>query len=156
MEPNAAEYKIGAGYLTLDGDDLGGTTEEGVVVHYDPDIFLHTSGKYGSTPIKASLKGVKLTIEATLGETTEGNLEKVFAGVGAGGKFGGVAGTEITGGELIVNPFDGSEAWIFTNVVPTGTVEVAYLPNKERVYKVTFTALIDPNAVEGQELGYLS
>lgn len=156
MNPDATEYKIGAGYLTLDGQDLGGTTEDGVMVNYDPDIFLHKSGKFGSTPIKASLIGVKLTIEATLGETTEGLIEKVFAGVGTGGKLGGVAGTEIVGGKLILNPFDGSEAWVFTNAVPTSAVEVAYQPDKPRVYKVTFTALVDSAAAEGEELGYLS
>lgn len=158
MEPDASEYRIGAGYLTVNGSDVGGTTPEGVVINYEPEVHLHMSGKYGNTPIKASLIGQMLTLQITLGETTLTNMQKVFAGVTGTTrtKFGGVAGREIQGAVLVMTPFDGTEAWTFRNAVPTSSVEVAYQVENERVYQVTFTAMIDPDAPEGEELAFVS
>src|SRR5690606_8402880 len=150
---NASEYKIGAGSLTVNGQDIGGTTEEGIVVTYEPEVFLHKSGKYGSTPIKASLIGINLTIQVNIGESTKENLERALAGSVLSGnkvKLGGAAGTEITGHSLVLTPFDGSQSWTFRNVVPTSPIEIAYQPSNPRVYQATFTAMIDPDAPEGE------
>jgi hypothetical protein len=156
MNPDASKYRIGSGYIKYKNDDLGGTTEEGVTIKVDRDIFLHTSGKYGSTPIKASLKGVKVEIEAEFGEVSATQLATFLPGVLSGSNFGIQAGDEIPGGKLEFLPFDGTEAWIFTNAVPTSPVEQVYKPDKPTTYKVTFTAMIDGVAADGKELGYLS
>lgn len=156
---DADEFKIGSGSLTLNGEDIGGTTEEGVVVNYEPEVYLHKSGKYGSTPIKASLIGMQLTLEVAIGETTKENMEHVFAGVtsvGSKRQFGGVAGREIVGVPLVLTPFDGSPSWHFRNVVPTGSIEVAYQPDNPRVFKVTLTALVDADATEAENVAYVS
>ena len=72
-------FHIGAGSLSIDGDDVGMTTEEGMVVNYEPDVHLHLSGKYGTTPVKASLVGQKLTLEAWIAEHTLDNILATYA-----------------------------------------------------------------------------
>lgn len=153
-----SNFRIGAGSLAIDGDDVGLTTEEGVVVTYEPDIHLHMSGKYGNTPVKASLIGQKLTLEVTMGEHTLENIANAFAGVVDDGngkiQFGGLAGREVEGHELILTPFDGTPSWYFRNAVPTSKIDTDYKVKNERVIKVTFTALVDTNASDDDNLGY--
>lgn len=156
---SAQDFRIGAGAIIIDSEDIGHTNEEGALVIVEPDVHLHQSGKYGSAPVKASLIGRTITIEVTVAEYTLDNMERVYAGVTRVGdkiQFGGVAGVNIPGKDLIIDPFDGSEAWHFTNAVPTSAVESAYSPQDERLMKVTFTALIDENAAEAENLGYFS
>lgn len=152
-------FKIGAGSLSIDGADIGYTTEEGVVVTYEPDVHLHLSGKYGTTPVKASLVGMNLTLEVWMAENTLANLEKAMAGAFLDGsvvKFGGVAGTEITGAELVLTPFDGSPTWTFKNAVAISPVEVAYKVNDERIMQVTFRAMVDTTATENENVAKFS
>lgn len=152
-------FRIGAGSLSIDGTDVGLTTEEGVLVNYEPEVHLHNSGKYGNTPVKASLIGQMLTLEVYMGEHTLNNIEDAFAGVvQADGKikFGGLAGREITGKELVLTPFDGTPSWYFRKAVPTSAVETNYKVNDERVIQVTFTAMVDTDAADADALGYIS
>lgn len=151
-------FRIGAGALSIDGSDVGLTTEEGVVVSYEPDIHLHKSGKFGNTPVKASLIGQTLSLEVCIAEHTLTNIENTYAGVTTEtGKieFGGLAGREVAGKELILTPFDGTPSWYFRNAVPTSAIEAAYKVNDERIIKVTFTALVDFNAADDDNLGYI-
>jgi len=156
---NVSEYRIGSGSLSLDGSDVGGTTPEGIVVKDAPDVHLHLSGKFGSTPVKATLLGRKLTLEITMAETTAANMLKVFPGsVSADGKtkFGGVAGVALVGHTMVLTPFDGTTPWHFRNVVQTSPIDVAYQTTNERVFKATFTALIDMDVPEAENLAYVS
>lgn len=156
---SVSDFRIGAGALSIDGVDVGLTTEEGVVVTYEPDVHLHMSGKYGNTPVKASLIGQTLTLEVYMAENVLDNIENAFAGVvQADGKikFGGVAGREVVGKELVLAPFDGTPEWVFRNAVPTSAVDTNYKVNDERVIQVTFQALVDMNAPEAENLGYIS
>lgn len=154
-----SNFRIGAGALAIDGTDVGLTTEEGVVVNYEPDVHLHMSGKFGNTPVKASIIGKTLTLEIWIAEHTLANILKVYAGVtGNSGKieFGGLAGVEVEGHELILTPFDATPSWYFRNAVPTEAVEANYKVNDERVMHVTFTAMVDTNAADVDNLGYIS
>jgi hypothetical protein len=156
---NVQNFSIGSGELFINGQSIGGTTEAGVVVTYEPDVHLHLSGKYGNTPVKASLIGQTLTLTVTMAESTKGNMEKAMAGTTqSGGKvmFGGVAGRALTGASLEVTPFDGTSSWRFRNAVPTSSVDTHYTVGDERVLEVTFTALVDTSAPAGEELGYVS
>lgn len=153
-----SNFRIGAGSLSIAGEDVGLTSEEGVVVNYEPDVHLHLSGKYGNTPVKASIIGQTLTLEIWMAENTYDNIENAFAGVvQADGKikFGGLAGREVEGKSLILTPFDGTPAWYFRNAVPTSAVETAYKVNDERIIHVTFTALVDEDAADADNLGYI-
>ena len=152
-------FHIGAAKVLLNDVEIGATTQEGVVVSFEPDIHLHTSGKYGSTPVKASLIGQRLNIQMTIAETTPGIMAQLFGGVvSADGKikFGGVAGREIAGGVLKLQPYDDTEEWVFRNAVPNSNVQVLYQPNNERVYQVSMTALVDDDMPEAENVGYVS
>jgi hypothetical protein len=156
---SVTDFRIGAGALSINGSDVGYTTEEGVVVSYEPDIHEHLSGKFGTTPVKASLVGMNLTLEVSMAEHTVTNIARAFAGVvNEDGKlkFGGLAGRQIVGAELILTPFDGTPAWVFRNAVPVSSVETNYKVNDERVIQVTFKALVDPDAPDAENLGYVS
>lgn len=151
-------FRIGAGSLSIDGEDVGLTTAEGIVVNYEPDVHLHMSGKYGNTPVKASLIGQTLTLEIEMGEHTFDNIEDAYAGVVQEDgkiKFGGLAGRELEGKTLILTPFDGTPSWYFRNAVPVEAVEAAYKVEDERVIHVTFQALVDPDASDADNLGYI-
>ena len=154
-----SDFRIGAGSLAIGGVDIGFTTEEGVVVSYEPDVHLHMSGKYGNSPVKASLIGQNLSLEVWMAENTVTNMANAFAGVvNADGKikFGGVAGREVEGKALVLTPFDGTPAWSFRNAVPISSVETNYKVNDERVIQVTFRAMVDTDAPEAENLGYVS
>lgn len=157
MPAGPSNFRIGAGQLSIDGSDVGLTTEEGMVVHFEPDVHMHLSGKYGNTPVKASLVGQNLSLEVWMGEHTLANIAKAFAGaVTAGGKisFGGMAGREVIGHVLILTPYDGTPKWYFKNAVPTGSVDTNYKVNDERVIQVTFMALVDITSADTDNLGY--
>ncbi len=159
MPTGPTNFKIGAGSIAIDGQDVGLTNEEGVVVNYEPDIHEHLSGKYGTTPVKTSIVGMNLTVEMWLAEHTKENMLNSMAGVTAvGGKvqFGGLAGREVEGKSMVLTPFDGSPSWYFMNAVPTSAVETAYKVNDERIYHVTFRAMVDINAADAENLGYFS
>lgn len=156
---DAGNFHIGAGDLLLDSVSIGHTTPEGVLVNIEPDVHLHLSGKYGTTPVKAALKGYMVTLQVTMGETTLSNLQKAVAGANSdAGKLqlGGLAGREIPGVALQLDPYDETESWFFTNAVQTSAVEVAYQVENERVYQVTFTAMVDEGAAEAENIGYMS
>jgi hypothetical protein len=155
---NPNDFHIGAGAVSIDNSDIGLTTQEGVVVVIDPDVHLHLSGKYGMTPVKATLLGHKITIQVFMGETTNANMANAIAGASGSGKvkFGGDAGSELVGHTLDIAPFDGTPAWHFRNVVPTGSVEVAYQVENERVYKAQFTAMVDVDMPEDENVAYVS
>ncbi|MFA5634102.1 MAG: hypothetical protein WC973_03045 [Candidatus Dojkabacteria bacterium] len=160
---NTENFHIGAGAISIDGSDVGATTPNGAVVNYEPEVHLHKSGKYGNTPVKASLIGKTLTIDMELAESTLLNMSRVYAGVTAEGtptpskiKFGGISGVEVEGKIIVLTPYDGTASWVFRNAVPTSPVEMNYTVEDERVYKVTFTAMIDSSVPEDENLAYVS
>lgn len=156
---DVSNFKIGAGALSIDGRDVGYTTEEGAVVTYEPDVHLHLSGQFGTTPVRGSLVGQNLSVEVWIAENTFSNIEDAFAGVTRSGdtaKFGGNAGVEIVGKELVLTPFDGSASWTFKNAIPISPVETAYKVNDERILQVTFRALIDPDSDTDENIATLS
>ena len=157
---DVSNFRIGAGALAIGSvGDIGGTTQEGMVVNYKPDVHLHLSGKYGNTPVKASLIGQELTLEVWMAESVAENIELAFAGVvNEDGKikFGGLAGREIVGQELTLTPYDGTPAWKFKNAIPTSNVETNYKVNDERIIHVTFQAMVDNDSPEDENLAYIS
>jgi hypothetical protein len=156
---SAENFRIGAGSLSVEGQDVGLTTEEGMVVVYEPDVHLHMSGKYGNTPVKASLIGINLTLEVWIAEHTLQNILNAFAGAAGSStrvKIGGIAGREIVGKELVLTPFDGTPSWTFRNAVPVTSVDTNYKVNDERIVHVTFRAMVDMDAPEDENLAFIS
>jgi hypothetical protein len=152
-------FHIGAGELEVNSQDVGHTTPEGVVVTVEPNVHLHQSGKWGTTPVKASILGYEVTVQITMAETTLENLNRAIAGSTTGGnntEIGGTSGREVTGNEIVLTPYDGTESWTFRNAVPTSPVEVLYQVENERVYQVTFTALVDEDSPEDSNVVFVS
>src|SRR3989304_2602337 len=120
-----ANYRLGQGEVFINGSNVGDTTKEGVVITVTPNIKLLQSGKYGTTPMKAFFTGQEVTIEITLAEHTQENLERAIAGSDLDSdiiNLGGVAGREISGSVVKLVPFDGTPIWTFKNAVPTSPV----------------------------------
>jgi hypothetical protein len=152
-------FRIGAGSLSVNSQDVGYTTPEGVVVNVEPNVHIHQSGKFGTTGVKASILGYEVTVQVTMGETTLQNFERAVAGSTSSGarvQIGGLAGREVNGAEIVMTPFDGTESWTFRNAVPTGPVEVLYQVENERVYQATFTALVDDSAPDAENVLFIS
>jgi hypothetical protein len=153
-------FQIGAATVRYLGVDLGHTNEDGVTVSYEPDVHMHMSGKFGTTPVKASLVGKKLEIEVSFAEITLANFEKTFSGSALNGgilEFGGTAGEELTGGELVVLPNHGNiKKWTFKNAVITSAVQQEYSPSNEQILKVTYTAMVDEDSADDDNLAEVS
>jgi hypothetical protein len=152
-------FRIGAGELEVNSQDVGHTTEEGIVVSVEPSIHLHRSGKWGMTPVKSSILGYEVTVQITMAETTLENLQRAIAGSTTGGnnvQIGGLAGREVEGNEIVLTPFDGTESWTFRNAVPTSPIEVLYQVENERVYQATFTALVDEDSPDDSNVVFVS
>lgn len=160
---NIQNFHIGAGDLFIDSENIGATTADGIIINYEPEVHQHKSGKYGNTPVKASLIGETLTIEVTMAESTLENMLKAYAGVTVDDendisklKFGGISGGEIEGKIIILAPYDGTANWTFENAVPTSSVAMAYTVEDERVFKVTFTGMMGSLSPRIATFGFLS
>jgi len=153
------DFRIGAGELSVGNESIGYTTPEGVVVTIEPNVHLHQSGKFGTTPVKATVLGYRVEVQVTMAESTLENLAKAIPGsvlninhLGIG--FSG--SKPLTPVELVLTPFDGTPEWTFRNAVPTSSVELAYQVENERVVQVTFTALVDDDADDDSNIAYAS
>lgn len=139
-------FHISGGKVYIDDENIGSLNQDGAVVNYNPDVHLHQSAKFGSTPVAATLVGVECTMELHIGETTQANLARVLAGANDAGshiELGSVVGDQMTGVEVLLVPFDDTDSWVLHNAVPVSNVEVGYSPSNEREYVVTFRGMID-------------
>jgi len=153
-------FQIGGATVRYAGVFLGHTNEDGITISYEPDIHMHMSGKYGTTPVKASLVGKKVTIEVNLAEITLANFKKTLSGSTLPVStllIGGVAGEELVGAELVVLPNHGNiKKWTFKNAVITSSVEQEYSPSNEQILKVTYTAMVSENVADASNLAEVS
>lgn len=149
-------FQIGAAIARYAGVALGHTNEDGVTISYEPDVHMHMSGKFGTTPVKASLVGKKVEVTINLAEMTLANLNKSMAGAVLTSSLiniGGVAGEAMTGYELVVLPHHGNiKRWKFRNAVVTSAIEQEYSPSNEQILVVTFTALVDEDVSDANNL----
>lgn len=153
-------FQIGGATVRYAGVLLGHTNENGIIVSYEPDIHMHMSGKFGTTPVKASLVGRKVTIEVNLAEITLANFEKTMSGseiVASILNVGGTAGEALTGAELVVLPNHGNiKKWTFKNAVITSAVQQEYSPSNEQILKVTYTAMVDEDSADAENIAEVS
>lgn len=157
---NAQNFEVGNANLYVNDTFVGGTTGDGVVITYTPDVHEHQAGQHGTTPIAVTLIGERVEIEVTMGESTLENLNRAMAGSSLAGdrlSLGSTPGAKLTGVKLTIEPVgtpNNDYAWVFTNCVTISPVEVAYQTESERVVNVTFLALVDTTAEAGEVLGY--
>lgn len=149
-------FHISGAKIYIDNENIGSLNQDGAVVNYSPDVHLHMSAKYGSSPVAGTVVGVEATFELHIAETTKENLLRVLAGATEDGNkvaMGGVVGQQLTGVEVLLVPFDDTESWILHNAIPVSNVEVGYSPSGEREYVVTYRGLIDTTTDTIGEMG---
>lgn len=157
---NTANVRIGEATLTWNGVDLGHTMGGGKV-NYKPKNEDLMVDKYAG-PIDAALVSEELTVEFSLAEPVVDTLRYAYFGsayaTGAGKKqlqlgttTGVLASSKAAG--LLIHPrskgTDESEDIYLFKAAAIDEVELNYEIDKQRVFKVTFRAFVDPNSTQG-------
>ena len=165
---NIVNTRIGVCSVEFDDKDLG-HTKGGVELSYEPTVADIGVDQYGTSPVDLALVGENLTIKLALAEATVENLSK---GITAGEFETGTEGERLEIGansgkmfaalakELVLHPTrldaaDESEDVVIYKAVVTEAVVASYTIDEQRVFEVTFRALIDETKSVGNRLGHV-
>ncbi len=158
---------IGAASLVWGTNSLGHTLG-GCKFTFDRKFTQLEVDKYGKTPVEMALNGTTLTIEATLAEPLIDFLafaipEAPSLGIthdklGLGNDAG--VGLRQYAKPLVLHPSARPASVLDDDIViylavPTDKVEMDYQVDKQRTFKVTFTALVDETRGNGFRLGQI-
>lgn len=167
MAKDATQVKMGVCDVTFNSVDLGHTSG-GCEVEYKPKYKEITVDQYGETPVDKILVGEELTVKAKLAESTFAVLKtaiqaatlltqttdnKLKIGQDAGFSLASVA-AELTLHPVAMGEETEGDVVIYKAVVSEG-VKLGYEVDKERVYEVTFVALVDESKDAGNRLGHI-
>ena len=163
--PDITQVKVGECTVTFGGTDLG-HTKGGVEVSYEPVYKDVTVDKYGETVVEQYLMGEKLTAKVPLAESTI----TLFRNAMPQTTFAGAANRRITIGAasgkkstddsavLVLHPRnEGTRIHdvVFYKAISSDPVMLPFKIDEERVYEVTFTALLDETRSDGNYLGLI-
>ena len=153
--------------LTFGGTALG-HTKGGIVFKYAPKFKDITVDQYGETPIDKVLIGEEVTIKVNLAEPQVAQLNQAMP---AGGHTVGASAerlaigtdsgysTRADGKALVLHPVSlgasTAEDITIYKAVASEPVELNFEVDNQRVYEVTFTALIDETNGNGRRLGHI-
>lgn len=165
---NINNLRMSAATITFGGVSLG-HTQGGVTFSYEPSTEDLLADQYGETPIDKVLTGETLTIQANLAEAVVGVLNSAMpAGAHALGGAGERLGMGTDAGyslradskQLVLHPVDKaigdtSEDVVIYKAVVADTVELNYEVDGQRVFEVTFAALVDETYASGRRLGHI-
>lgn len=157
--------QVGVCSITFGGTDLG-HTKGGVEVSYEPTQKDVTVDKYGETVVEQYLIGEKLTVKVPLAEYTIANLRRAMPQ----STFAGAANSRITLGaaagkkasddalQLVLHPINEGTRRHDIVLYKAIAVDQVVLPHKideEKVFEVTFMALLDETRSDGNYLGMI-
>lgn len=166
---NLNRLRMSACTITFGGTSLG-HTKGGVVFKYAPKFEDLLTDQYGDTPIDKVLVGEDVTIKVNLAEPQvdilnvsmpadadvvgSGTTERV--GIGADAGYSARADAK----QLVLHPVDRaptdySEDVTIYLAISSEPVELNYEVDKQRVFEVTFTALISETYSNGRRLGHI-
>lgn len=162
------KLRVEACSVTFNGINIG-HTKGGVVFIADRKFTDVTVDQYGTSPVDMILAGDALKIEVMFAEFSLANLkiampEGDFETAGAGSRLGmgRDAGFSLrsVAAQMILHPLsraagDTSEDVVIYKAVSSDVVELDYKVDAQRVYKVTFAALVDEEFVSGRRLGHI-
>lgn len=165
---NINNGRMSAARLTYGGVNIGHTTG-GVSFNYEPSTEDLIFDQYGDTPVDKILTGENVQIVANLAEPVVGVLNSVIPGglhaLGSGGERLGVgrdAGYSLRADakQLVLHPYDKAdddtdEDVVIYKAVVAEAVELNYEVNGQRVFEVTFQALVDETYGAGRRLGHI-
>ncbi len=164
MAQDITKVKLGTCQVTFNGTDLGHTIG-GCEATYEPMFKAINVDKYGGTDVERILIGEKLSVKIPLAETSIANLAAAMPHGTRGTQkisVGSVAGKKQTlvGFLLTLHPFanatnDKSEDFNIFKAASSEPVMLPYKNDNERVYEVTFTALLDEGRTDGNMLGVI-
>lgn len=162
---SALNVKVGVCSVSVDGVDLG-HTKGGVSVSYEPKFKEIMVDLYGETVVEKVLVGQRLIAKVPLAEYTIANLRKAMPQT----EFAGAANARITIGhnagqsgltdavQLVLHPIsEGTRRFdtVIYKACASGTVELKFNNDDERVIEVTFEGLVDESKSDGNYLGLI-
>ena len=165
---NINNLRMGVCTVTYGGVSVG-HTKGGVTFKYEPKFEDLMADQYGETPIDKVLTGENVTVEANLAEpqVTTLNIAMPAAANTHGSSSERLAFGTDTGYSsrsdakaLVLHPVDRaatdySEDITLYKAVASDAVEIKYESDNQRVYAVTFTALVDETYGSGRRLGHI-
>jgi len=143
-----------------------GHTKGGVEVSYEPVYKDVSVDKYGETVVEKYLIGEKLTVKAILAEFTLANLHVAMpkaspagaadARLTLGANAGKVGSDDAH--ELVLHPSsEGTRRHdiVLHKALVSSSVLLPHLVDEEKVFEVTFEALLDESKSDGNYLGFI-
>lgn len=165
---NIQNGRMSAAAITFNGQSLGHTTG-GVTFHYEPQTDPIKFDQFGDTPVDMILHGESFQIVVNLAEPVVDILQAAIPGgtqiTNSGNKrlnIGKDAGFSLrtVAAQLVLHPLDKTlndltEDVVLYKCVVADTVELNYEVDNQRVFEVTFTALVDETYGNGRRLGHV-
>lgn len=163
MAADTTKVKVGVCSVTFNAVDLG-HTQGGVELKYEPTYHEVKVDQYGQTVVDKRLIGEKVTVKVPLAESSVAVLQasmpinSLVSGPPQLVKVGTDAGASLLAkaATLVLHPLDmgvatTNDVTIF-KAVSSEPVLVPYKFDQERVFEVTFEALLDVSKASGSYL----
>lgn len=161
-----SNMRTGPAVVYFGGSCVGVTIGD---VEFSPELEqrLRKTARYGETPVDFIHTGEKYSVKVKMAEHAVANLAVALPeGVTVSNSryFGRVPGglASAHSGRLVVRPVDKDAAddttqdLVFHKAVVTEVESVTYSVDDERVFGVTFTALVDDTQDDGKKLGFIN
>ena len=159
MARDFSKIKAGPCQVTYNSVDLG-HTQGGVNVSYDTKWRDVLVDEYGETVVDKVFQGEGLEISMKLTQSQLATLKAIMPKYTAGAtylEFGSTVGGKLSShaAQLQLHPFEESgtdhDMYVW-KAAPAGTVVWGYTNEGDRVYEVTFVALVDTSKADGEQL----
>lgn len=165
MGRDLADIQAGPCSLTFASSGDLGHTEEGVELNYEPEIRRRVVDEYGTSAVELVLVGENLEVTCRVAEWVIAAWKLAIpAGIdgtsylGIGRKPGYKLSAKAE--QLTIHPLenvgDTTEDVILYKAVASSPVPVGWNNDGDRVFEVTFTALVDATKEDGNLLGKLA
>jgi hypothetical protein len=137
MPGTATKVKMGAAWVTYKGSDLG-YTKGGISISFNQQAKPIVIDSLGTNPLAQVVMSRVAAIRVPLAESTASRITTLIP-------TSTTIGTDIlaSSGALVITPKVGGGAITFDRAIPTGTMQVAYAFDRERVWMVEFEAYMN-------------
>lgn len=164
---NIQNLRMSACTVVFNGQSLG-HTQGGITFHYEPNLEDLMTDQYGKTPVDKVLTGENVQVVVNLAEPV---VDILLAAIPSGQQvsstnkrlhFGRDSGFSLrtVAAQLVLHPVDKgssdtSEDVVIYKAVVADTVELNYEVDNQRVFEVTFQALLDETYASPRRLGHI-